>query len=137
MLLTIPQASEPRASMLQLSLTIVLSRRQPSWHLCGSRSVMDCFGTDNLSLSRDVQPSTLPHVSTTAMPAHQLLFVVRDLTSFVANTTSVVSSAMCCNKPDPDMWIACSVTLNSPNVFACPLTSLACSIDKDVVNAST
>ena len=70
--LTIPQASGPRASMLQLSLTIVLSRRQPSQRLCSSRSVMDCLGTDNLSQPRGVQPSTLPLVSKTAVPAHQL-----------------------------------------------------------------
>ena len=88
-LLTIPQASEPRASMLRLSLTIVLSRRRPSRRLYSSQSVR-CptkylatrFNNSNKSTSA---------------------FVVRDLTSFVANTTSILSSAMHCNRPDPDM----------------------------------
>ena len=73
MSLTILPASGHRASTLQQSLTIVLPRHQPSQRLCGSRSVMDCRGTDNLSQPRDAQPSTSPLVST----AHQLsLFAI-------------------------------------------------------------
>ena len=64
----------------------------------------------------------------------------------MANTTSILSNAMYGNGPDPDMEIACSVTLNSLNVFAChfPMsrvngvaTGLASSSDKVVINAST
>ena len=58
-----------------------------------SISVMDCLGTDNSSQPRDVQPSTSPLVSTTAVRAHHLSL----------NTTSILSSAMYCNSPEPDM----------------------------------
>ena len=101
-LLTTLQANEPHASTFQLSLTIVLPRRQPSPYPCGSRSVMGYLGTDSSSRPRDDQPSSLPLGSTTAVPAHRL-FAVRDLTSFVANTTSSLSSTMYCNRPEPDM----------------------------------
>ena len=50
------------------------------------------------------------------------------------------------NRPDPDMYSACPVTLNSLNVFACAFTKsrvdgvatgLASSSDKVVISAST
>ena len=45
----------------------------------------------------DGQPGTLPLASTTAVPAHQLL-------PFAISITSIPSSAVYCNRPEPDMW---------------------------------
>ena len=95
-LLTTLQASEHHASTFQLSLTIVLPRLRPILRPCSSQSVMGCLGKDSSAQPRDDQQSTLPLVfnnNNNNNSASRSAFAVGDLTSFVANTTSVQCTA--------------------------------------------
>ena len=81
-----------------------LPRVQSNLRPCSSRSVRGYFDMDSFSQPRDDQPSTLPLVSQTALPVHQLSPFAISLLSW-QTPRPFWSSAMFWNTPEPDIFI--------------------------------